>query len=319
MLIKRGALVTELHHVSCSVCGSSEKRTIGKPCYVSQEVKNLISGWQDVYIMQCKSCSFYYTDPMPIWSDRDIDILYDAEYFPEPNLSWVSTMENEARSRLSLLANHMSCSKPVFLDVGCGYGHVMEKALERQWKTYGLDPSSHIALQARERVKRAATIHVEKLEDNTFPASFFDVIHMDSVLEHVSDVHRAVQALHRLLKKKGVAYVLVPNEDRLAYTLKQSLLRIKNRHGETPKMSPMSSPYHIVGFNKKSFQYIFTKNAFGIRYLRIFRGIESWRQTRASEDMNLKGKIYRQFETLCWSLGGLLGRGTMIEAVLKKM
>lgn len=79
---------------------------------------------------------------MPIWNNHDLDILYDSEYFPEPNEWWVATREKEARSRLLLLAKHMNCSKPVFLDVGCGYGHVMEKAVERGWHVYGLDSSS---------------------------------------------------------------------------------------------------------------------------------------------------------------------------------
>jgi SAM-dependent methyltransferase len=256
---------------------------------------------------------------MPIWSDRDLQILYHSEFFAEPNDWWIKTRDNHARSRIALLAKYMNCSKPVFLDVGCGYGHVMEKAIDSQWYTYGLDPSNAIVLQARERLGRAATIHIETFEDNSFQSNFFDAIHMDSVLEHLSNVQAAVQVLHRLLKKNGVAYILVPNEDRLVYAPVQFLLRVKHRRGETPKMAPLKSPYHIIGFDKNRFQHLFTKNGFSIRYLRTFRGTEPWRKTKAIEDMNLKRKVSRQFQTLCWSLGGLLGRGTMIEAIVQKI
>lgn len=310
--------MTTVRHVLCPICGSSAARNVGTPCYTSPKIERMIPSWRDIHIVRCKQCGFYYTSPMPIWSDHDLDTLYDATYCTDPNDWWTATRENDARSRLSLLARHMNCSEPTFLDVGCGYGHVLGKAVERGWHTYGLDPSAALVLQARDRLGVRAGIHVEKLEDSTFPSGFFDVIHMDSVLEHVPDAQTAAEALYRLLKRDGVAYILVPNEDRLAYASTQLLLRVRHRARETPKLSPLSSPYHIVGFNKRSFQYLFTKNGFAVRYVHVFRGVEPWRKVKTTQDTNLKGRIYRQFETLCWSLGGLLGRGAMIEAVVQK-
>lgn len=310
--------MAELRYVSCSACDSSERLVIGKPCNILPKIKHIISSWQDVYIVQCKQCGFYYTNPMLIWTDYDLNNLYDSEYFPEPNDWWLAKRGHDACSRLSLLAKYMNCSKPIFLDIGCGEGHVMERAIERGWHTFGLDPSMVLVSRAREHLGKLATIHIEALEENTLPPNSFNAIYMDSVLEHLTDLQAAVQALHLLLKKGGVAYVLVPNEDRLAYVSIKILLWLKHRQRETPKMSPLSSPYHLVGFNKRSFRYLFTKNGFVIRYFRILRGIEPWRKTKDTDDINLKGKIYRNFESICWSLGGLVGRGAMIEAVLEK-
>lgn len=143
---------------------------------------------------------------------------------------------------------------------------------------------------------------------------------MDLVLEHLPNPRAAVEVIHHLLKAGGVAYVLVPNEDRLAYVASEVLLRVKKRHGEIPKLAPLCNPFHIVGFNKTSFCRLFKDSGFRNKYLRIFRGVESWKKSEASLiGVNLKGRIFQLVEGLFYDMGKLLGRGTMIEAIWEKV
>lgn len=307
----------ELSHISCPVCSSSANRVVGKPCHISPKVKQLIRDWQDVSIVQCRHCGLYYSYPMPIWSDHDLDTLYDLGYFGKPSAWWAVQRNRGAEHRLSLLAKHLPCSVSAFLDIGCN-ADAMEQALERGWQVYGLDPSTVAVSQAKDRLQGRAVVYLGRLEANSLPANFFDVIFVDSVLEHIVNLRAAVQALRQLLKTGGVAYLVVPNEDRLAYVVSELLLRFKHQSGETPKLAPLDSPYHMVGFNKASIQYLFAKNGFAIKHFHISRGVEPWRRTEAIEAMNFKGKTYRQFETLCWSLGGLLGLGAIIEVIVQK-
>ena len=313
--------MAELREISCPICDSPQAQIVGRPVHVSRVARLVVPPCDDIRIVQCRECSFYYTAPMPFWNDDDLDILYSAEYFPEPTDWWIARRRAGASNRLYLLGQAAQKAEPVFLDVGCGYGHVLEEAVELGWQTYGLEPSSALAAQAQERVGRLATIHIEPLEKTTFPADSFHAIHMDSVLEHVPEPKSAVRMLHRLLKVGGVAYVLVPNEDRLAYIPSEVLLRLKQQQEEeTPRLSPLCNPYHIVGFNKRSFYRLFQETGFRVRYSRVFRGTEPWKKmTEAVSDrMSLKGRAFQAIESLFWDIGGLLGRGTMIEGIWEK-
>lgn len=307
-----------LREIPCPVCGSDTIRAKAKPRHVSAKIRRLLPGWEAVRIVQCARCGLYYTRPMPVLGKEDLDALYDAGYFPEPDTWWTAQRDRDARSRLSLLAAYMDRPRPAFLDVGCGHGHVLEKAAGRGWSAHGLEPSSVLAVRARSRLGRRATIHVETLEAGGVPSGFFDAAHADSVLEHIPDVRAAVQTLRRSLKPGGVAYVLVPNEDRLAYAPARALLALRRRWQETPRLSPLYPPYHILGFNRRSLRHLFSENGFRIRHLRVFRGVEPWRKSGDHERMNLKGKLHRRVEALCWSLGGRMGMGAMLEAVVQK-
>lgn len=164
--------MAELREIPCSICGSLRKRLVGKPMYIAPEARRIISRCSDIRIVQCEKCSFYYTAPMPFWNDNDLDILYSAEYFPQYTFWWMTQRKADAHHRLHLLSQAANRADLVFLDVGCGYGHVLERAVELGWKVYGLEPSSALAIQARERIGNRATIHVESLEKATFPSGF---------------------------------------------------------------------------------------------------------------------------------------------------
>ncbi len=71
----------------------------------------------------------------------------------------------------------------------------------------GLDPSPVAAKRTR---KQGFEVIEETLEKTTLPAESFDVILLDSVIEHVASPRAALQKTHSLLAPGGVVVVVTP-------------------------------------------------------------------------------------------------------------
>ena len=103
-----------------------------------------------------------------------------------------------------------------WLDVGCGYGFVLEAAEEAGFRVRGIEPDAKAARVARDRVG-----HVEQgLLDDTTPAA--DVLSTLDVLEHLEDIDAFAQLVRR--KARAFWLIKVPSSDgsffRVAHALR---------------------------------------------------------------------------------------------------
>lgn len=96
-----------------------------------------------------------------------------------------------------------------WLDVGCGFGYLLEAARAAGFRTRGIEPDPTAAQAARER---AGDIEQGLLTDSTPPA---DVLSTLDVLEHLDDIN----AFARLVKRKTRALwvIKVPSSDGLFF------------------------------------------------------------------------------------------------------
>lgn len=129
-----------------------------------------------------------HTDSTSSWTDRlyqRVKILMIRQ-----KLEWIEEVLNR---------------KGTLLDIGAGTGDFMVGARNKGWNTEGVEPSS----VAR---KRASGKNIElKEETSKFPESYFDVITMWHVLEHVPDPETQILEMDRILKSDGLIVVAVPN------------------------------------------------------------------------------------------------------------
>lgn len=93
-----------------------------------------------------------------------------------------------------------------FLDVGCGDGSMLALAA-KFFDVVGLEPSPAAAKRAR---KKGYEVLEETLEETTLPAESFNVILLDSVIEHVASPRAVLQKTHSLLAPGGVVVVVTP-------------------------------------------------------------------------------------------------------------
>lgn len=106
------------------------------------------------------------------------------------------------------LINDFSSEEKVLLDIGCGTGDFLQKALEDDWKVFGIEPDKDARKIANSKTNNSVydTEHLFNFESNSF-----DVITLWHVLEHLPNLNQHIEVFKKLLKPKGVLLVAVPN------------------------------------------------------------------------------------------------------------
>ena len=107
------------------------------------------------------------------------------------------------------LKNKGPGTKPRVLDIGCAIGSLLVKLRERGWDTTGVEISGPQAEYCRQTHKLA--VHSLPLEENKFPAGFFDVVLASHLIEHLNDPAGLVREARRILAPGGHLFVTTPN------------------------------------------------------------------------------------------------------------
>ncbi|WP_338081522.1 class I SAM-dependent methyltransferase [Aestuariivivens sediminis] len=94
------------------------------------------------------------------------------------------------------------------LDVGCGTGDFLERAMIKGWSITGIEPHDHARALANQKTNDAvhppewlATRHERR----------FDVITLWHVLEHLPNLEKQLRLFKKLLKPQGTLMIAVPN------------------------------------------------------------------------------------------------------------
>lgn len=190
---------------NCPICDSTEKTMF----ITSKDFS--VSG-EEFSIMECTSCGFHFTSPIP--DEEEIGNYYKSEAYVSHSSSkkglinrvyhvvrWYSLKRK--RALIGKLVKGRS-----LLDIGAGTGHFLRAAKEGGWNVTGLEPDA----DARALAKSANGVDLLPVEElHHLNGQKFDVITMWHVLEHVYHLNRDVEKLISLLNSGGVLVVAVPN------------------------------------------------------------------------------------------------------------
>jgi glycosyltransferase involved in cell wall biosynthesis/SAM-dependent methyltransferase len=203
-------------------------------------------------IVKCRNCSLIYVKPFPRYSDQLLIKMYsnDNNYFPEltPYMEKVIHRLNPVR-RFQTARRLAKREIRNFLEIGCGLGYGLQAARKFGWQVYGQDLSPDFARTARER--SGVDIVTGQLDENSFPGKKFDLIYIDSVLEHCADPVKYMKCIVNYLSPEGIIYLVLPNEDSIPNKLMDGMLRLAGA-GKTSRIRPFAEPYHVLGFSQKS-------------------------------------------------------------------
>jgi SAM-dependent methyltransferase len=103
------------------------------------------------------------------------------------------------------------------LDLGSGVGSFVVACRERGLKAFGLEPDkigtgAKITSIEIARRRLCAPVFVNGIGEHLpFPNSYFDVVVMNQVIEHVMDQEQVIQEAARILRPGGVIYIACPN------------------------------------------------------------------------------------------------------------
>jgi ubiquinone/menaquinone biosynthesis C-methylase UbiE len=175
-------------------------------------------------------------------------------------------MSEFSRARVDVALNMIKSEREKYgkslrvLDVGCGDGTYSKMILDMGNEVYGIDIQS-------DRVKTAMHKGIKtKVADLTkglpFKDKFFELVYAAEVLEHIYDTEFFLQEAKRVLKKKGVLIVTVPNIVCLPNRIRVVL-------GLYPKyIAPARKHWgvgeHIRGFTKGTLTELLEKNGFEV-------------------------------------------------------
>jgi 2-polyprenyl-3-methyl-5-hydroxy-6-metoxy-1,4-benzoquinol methylase len=191
--------------VPCPLCGSGEWRHLF--------TKNGFS------FVRCRSCSLVFSNPQ-VRED-----LVEAEYRTGgSNDIWVDVLLSPRqmemdRAKFSSLLDELEPHRGDgrILDVGCSIGLFLKLANDRGWKGVGVEFSE---LARRHAVEELGLDVIDTpLEETDWPAASFDVVTLNSVIEHLNEPRRMLAEIRRLLKPGGALYIITPNVDSLACRL----------------------------------------------------------------------------------------------------
>jgi ubiquinone/menaquinone biosynthesis C-methylase UbiE len=107
--------------------------------------------------------------------------------------------------------------KGKFLDVGCGAGYAMLKAMEnKNCEVFGIDPDP--GGHGVGRTGSGYQIPIENIkkafaEEIPFESKMFDVVYSSHVLEHVNDEQKSLSEMKRVLKDDGLLIIGMPTSD----------------------------------------------------------------------------------------------------------
>jgi 2-polyprenyl-3-methyl-5-hydroxy-6-metoxy-1,4-benzoquinol methylase len=176
----------------CPLCGSREFRTVFEP------------------IKRCCSCQLCFVNPLGDFrGENETPEYFLNEYLPVHTASLENSMA-ERRSHIAAIHSHFKLpARPRLLDVGCATGVMLEEAKAAGWDPVGVETSEFAAKYAAE--KTGCPVYAGTLEQAAFPAESFDVVTLMDVIEHVPNPSELIKEIHRVLRPRGVLFIVTPN------------------------------------------------------------------------------------------------------------
>ena len=136
------------------------------------------------------------------------------------------------------------------LDIGTGGGSYLFRLKQWGWSTFGVEPSETGYQRAR---SLGLNVFHGTLEAAGFPDSFFDVVRLSNVLEHLPNPRATFEEIYRILRPDGLVYVTVPNTDSMVFRLFRE------------NWYAIDVPRHVISYSPKTLKTLAELTGFTIQ------------------------------------------------------
>ena len=207
-------------------------------------------------VVRCGGCGVTYTHPQP--AADELACLYGSGVYGTVGgrgglvirsiLDWVQSR------RLAEIEAFVS--RGSLMDVGAGKGRFLRAAKGRGWPVVGLETSAEQADVASRR--SGVEVIRGELADADLEDESFAVVTLWHVLEHMCEPEIVLRNIYRVLERRGVLVVEVPNfgswQARFGYSL----------------WFQLDVPRHMFHFNRAVLQAAITRCGFRVLAVRTF-------------------------------------------------
>jgi SAM-dependent methyltransferase len=235
-------------------------------------------------IERCLDCGVAQTSPRP--EKSVLGQFYPRVYYPTGGLdprTYNRRTRQFQKDKLAIVRRHRAGGR--LLDVGCGAGYFVREASLAGFDAEGVEFDAEAADFGRKAWN--LRIVVGDLLGAGFADESFDVITLWQVLEHLPHPSETLMRIHRLLRRRGLLVVAVPN----FASLQSRVFRDRWYHLEVPR--------HLFHYDPVSLRALLMRHHFAV--------LSEDHHSREHNWAGIMGSVI-SFSPLRPSLAGAVGR-----------
>ena len=200
-----------LVEVPCPLCGSRERQELFRK---TAHFWRRGTAFEHLFaVVRCLDCGLDHVHPR-LRSDLLAHHYAAHDAYADLRESQLNARRAYFRETLATIEAARKRRRGRLLDVACSEGTFVAVARESGWDAEGIEISAPAAAHGREVL--GLPIRTGRLEDTGLPGGSFDVVTVQSFLEHSEDPVLLFKEIHRILKPGGLLYANVCNGRSLA-------------------------------------------------------------------------------------------------------
>lgn len=252
---KKVYVESDVKYISCALCSSSKYKEI----YRERGILGIV---------RCSNCGLLYVNPRLKKPER----IYwgnSEKYYKEAKL----ILEGKAKHHrdpnyledLKLIYKYKPSGN--FLDIGTNMGFFLRNARNWGWNLYGVEPSPSLSGLARKYF--GLNVKTAFLQEAGFTDSFFDIITMTDVFEHIPEPSEVLAEVYRILKSNGILFIKVPNG--LFNLFKYQIAKIM---GKLRDYDLFDSYEHVIHYSTNTLRYMLEKYGFMLAKVSVGKPVQ---------------------------------------------